>query len=506
MRADDHMMTLLTGGILALTLGVSVQNSTWIMDQFAPKVYSGAKQDAFALRAGIAQNLDVLSNDDFLAGSPLTIVSGPTCGLATVVDDKISYIGSSDCAGDVSFSYCVETDGTCEPAEVALNVRAGSDELMAQAKPATPPQMRTTRIKRIKSVSPTNAQPLERSPAQETRSTPEVVIAAVEEPSGGHDSKPHLPNEQVHALGNLSLLDEASPRLAQMEAFVTPQLLTPDFNQGDLQVDARIDASEPLLSFAAVVDVVALSDANVRTTTQDLGLGKRTDTRMRDDCDVQLSTQVLAGGVVHLAVEAPCYAGRSGYVQHAGLVFELEANEWGMAETIVPAFSLDAELLVSFGAVESGARIVQHVPEMSRMRRVALVWKGDADLGLHAFEFGAKRGSMGHINQRNSRDYQTAVEAAGGYLDHFEVRNGTYADIYTLPAGSASLNGAVSLAVTSQNQTCAQDLSFMTLHSLPGKALTSRSYEISAEACRLMEDAQPDQNLVPEIVLATNTR
>ena len=55
-------------------------------------------------------------------------------------------------------------------------------------------------------------------------------------------------------------------------------------------------------------------------------------------------------------------------------------------------------------------------------------------------------------------------------------------------------------------QSCGDSVSFMTLHSVPGEATTSRAYELSAEACQLLSVVKPDQNLVPEITLAANTR
>ncbi len=483
MSTDDHTMTILTGAVFAVVIGVSVQNSSWLMDQFAPKVYEGAAADAYVMRAGHSQNLDVLSNDDFASDASFRIVDGPACGTATFVKDKIAFIAPSTCTGEVTFSYCVETNGTCEPAEVALNIRgvAGSTTQVAEVKKEEVPKPRIKRIQRKK-------------PSKQDERT--VADA----------SKPYLPTDQIPAAGRLAPPDERAPRLTQAAGVVAPPLLAPDFDKAETTVQAKIDTTLPLLPFNAVTDVVALADAETVTTRNSLGLHTRTDTRLRGDCSVRLETQVQTGGIIKLSVDAPCFAGQAGRVQHAGLAFDIKTDKTGAVELEIPAFDTDAEMLVFFGNLQNGARIVQTVPEMKRMQRVALVWKGKAELGLHAFEFGAQNGSRGHVNPVNPRDYQTALEQAGGYLDRMEIRNGTHADIYTLPAGHSTANGAVALAVATRGQACEGDISFMTLHAEPGNEVTSRAYELTADACRLISQASPDQNLVPELKLAVQNR
>lgn len=485
MSNDDHTMTVLTGAVFAVAIGVSVQNSSWVMDQFAPKVYDGAVSDAYVMRAGHSQNLDVLSNDDFKEGATFQIVDAPNCGTATFVNDRIAFIAPKSCSGDVAFTYCVEANGTCEPAEVALNIRGGNAQQLTVAEAKPEPKQKIERIARTK-------------PAKQTRK-----VAQGDEAQVADASKPHLPTDLTQNTNRLAPADEAAPRLTnQVAGVVAPPLLAPDFDETETTVQAKIETTAPTLRFNSVTDVVALADAATKTTNNRLGLATRTDTRLRGDCDVRLETQVLSGGVIHLAVEAPCFAGQIGRVQHAGLVFDITTNEWGMGELDVPAFDVDAEMLVFFGATESGARIVQQVPEMSRLRRVALVWNGEADLGLHAFEFGADAGSRGHVNPVNRRDYHSAVQIEGGYLDRIKVREDTFADIYTLPAGTGASHGAVSLAVATRGQACDGEVSFMTLHAEPNAETTSRAYELTADACKLLSKASPDQNLVPELKLA----
>jgi len=492
MSADDHTMTVLTGAVFAVAIGVSVQNSSWLMEQFSPKVYDGAVADAFVMRAGHSQKLDVLSNDDFQEGAAFEIVDAPSCGTAEAIGNAINFTASANCAGPVSFTYCVQTNGTCEPAKVALNIRGKA--LTLAAADTKPQKQAKPRIKRIKRV------------VKKSTETPAPSKAIVDDRPVADASKPHLPKEQLNSLSRFTALDEVAPRLAHNSIVVAPPLLAPKFDEGDTQVTAMIDTTQPLLKFNAVTDVVALTDAVTTTTQSQLGLSSQTATRLRGDCDVELRTQVRSGGIIHLSVEAPCFAGEMARVQHAGLAYDLDANEWGMAEIEIPAFDVEAELLVSFEGTETGARVVQYVPEMSRLHRVALIWRGEAQLGLHAFEFGAERGSRGHVNPVNPRDYTAATTASGGYLDRIEIRDNTFADIYTLPGGKTTAGGNVSLAISTRSHGCDDTVSFMTLHAEPGQEMTSRAYELSSKACKRLVDASPDQNLVPQLALALNTQ
>lgn len=492
MSTDDHTMTVLTGAVFAVAIGVSVQNSSWLMEQFSPKVYRGAVADAFVMRAGHSQKLDVLSNDDFKDVASFEIVDAPSCGIAQAIDGAINFIAGPECAGPVSFTYCVQANGSCEPANVALNIRGTA--LTVAAAETAPQEPVKQRIKRVKRVA--------KKPSKTTASSSSVV----DDRPVADASKPHLPKEQLNSPSRFTPQDEAAPRLAQNAIVVAPPLLAPKFNEGDTQVTAMIDTTQPLLKFNAVTDVVALTDAVTTTTQSQLGLSSRTATRLRGDCDVELRTQVRSGGIIHLSVEAPCFAGETARVQHAGLAYDLDANEWGMAEIEIPAFEVEAELLVSFEGNETGARVVQYVPEMSRLHRVALIWRGKAELGLHAFEFGAEQGSRGHVNPVNPRDYKAATTASGGYLDRIEIRDDTFADIYTLPGGKTTAGGNVSLAVSTRSHGCDDAVSFMTLHAEPGQEMTSRAYELSAKACKRLVEASPDQNLVPQLALALNTQ
>lgn len=121
MFSDDRFMTMATGLVLAIAVGAMAQNSGSLMAFFTGETVTAGQDDQFMVRAGTDMNLDVLANDT--ASGTVVLLDTPICGsVRTDADGMIEYFDSAACSGDVTFSYCVEAEGECEPYRVALNV------------------------------------------------------------------------------------------------------------------------------------------------------------------------------------------------------------------------------------------------------------------------------------------------------------------------------------------------------------------------------------------------
>lgn len=124
MRTDDHMMTILTGLVLAIVLGVMAQKSDVLLGLFAEKQRIVARDDVFYVRAGASQTLDVLANDVVTGSDPvISIVDAPLCGSVGSQLDGIRITVPAACDGIQSFSYCLQGAGGCDVAKVSLNIR-----------------------------------------------------------------------------------------------------------------------------------------------------------------------------------------------------------------------------------------------------------------------------------------------------------------------------------------------------------------------------------------------
>ena len=125
MKADDRLMVILTAVVLVIAVGTMAQRSDFIMAAFGSVDEYEAVDDAYTVRAGRTQPLDVLSNDlnvqEDDAGRIL-IVQQPVCGTARRTGGQIEYLNSDACSGRMVFTYCVIQGDTCPSAEVVLNV------------------------------------------------------------------------------------------------------------------------------------------------------------------------------------------------------------------------------------------------------------------------------------------------------------------------------------------------------------------------------------------------
>lgn len=125
MKLDERFMTIMTAMFIIVGVGAVIQS-----DEDGSSLFGGGgtyepKPDNFTLRAGRAQTLDVLLNDqnpDRIDPTKLTLVQPPNCGTASVRDGAIQYSSPPNCDGSITMSYCVPFDGACEAVTVTLKV------------------------------------------------------------------------------------------------------------------------------------------------------------------------------------------------------------------------------------------------------------------------------------------------------------------------------------------------------------------------------------------------
>jgi len=146
--SNDRFMTMATGLVLAIAVGTMAQNSKSLMAFFTGEDISIGHDDQFTIRAGKEQVLDVLANDS-QTGS-ISIIDQPACGTVRAgTGDTLEFINSGSCSGNVSFAYCVPSEGDCEAFEVTLNVINVGDSI-----PATETQVASAAVEPAKTTPP----------------------------------------------------------------------------------------------------------------------------------------------------------------------------------------------------------------------------------------------------------------------------------------------------------------------------------------------------------------
>jgi hypothetical protein len=117
--------------------------------------------------------------------------------------------------------------------------------------------------------------------------------------------------------------------------------------------------------------------------------------------------------------------------------------------------------------------------------RVAVTWEGNADIDLHAFEFGANTGDRGHVWSGTRRSYREARRFGGGYMTVLGLGAGTgpQAEIYSLPLYRSD-SGLVEMSLSLAGDTaCNQDLAMRAVRTDTRHAATIRELRFKVTDC-----------------------
>lgn len=223
-------------------------------------------------------------------------------------------------------------------------------------------------------------------------------------------------------------------------------------------------------------------------------------------CDVTMSAEPAAGALVKLTLDAPCNASERLTLHHQGMMVTAATGKNGHLAITVPALAEKALFIASFASGD-GATALAEVPTLSLYDRVALQWRGDTGLGLHAREFGADYFGPGHVHAGTARDLGATARGDGGFL--VSLGDGTApdalrAEIYTFPRGAAHRDGTVALSVEAEitAENCDHPIEAQTLEIRDSAALRTRDLLLDMPGCDAMGDFLVLNNLVEDLTIA----
>lgn len=206
MLKNDRMMMILTGLVLAIFAGSMVKYGDRIMGLMSGTDIVVSQDDSFSVRAGSAQVLDVLSNDT--VKGQIVVLSRPGCGAIELTgSNKISFSSDESCQGEVEFAYCVDSEGTCTPNAVKVNIIS-----VSYAQNSTTPTPTTpARSSESNSVAPNNvpvrvvqdapefasfsvemAPPALAAPSMSELISPSIAMASIRQSAGGLNQTENL--------------------------------------------------------------------------------------------------------------------------------------------------------------------------------------------------------------------------------------------------------------------------------------------------------------------------
>ena len=204
-------------------------------------------------------------------------------------------------------------------------------------------------------------------------------------------------------------------------------------------------------------------------------------------CEIFLDPSVRSGANILLFLIAECKPNMPVTISHAGLEFTILTGPDGTANIVVPALQRTAEITATFadGSSESTVALVTQINDVTR---AAVTWRGDADLDLHAFEYGAVQGSDGHVWSGAARDYRSARLKGGGYLVELgdkSIEGGALAEVYTMPLGRSVQRGSISMTLEINNgdAVCGTDISARTLRTRADNDAGSRRIRFTVPNC-----------------------
>jgi hypothetical protein len=401
---DDRMMSMLTWTLVMLLIGTFIHRSDVVSDFFnggAPEF--ALNRDEVTVPANVLTPIDVLKNDTGLrerAAESLQITRQPACGRVFVRWGVTHYLPADRCAGRQSFGYTVTGHGEVEGEVIATVVVDDPAQGGTGATPptapapaptpapepvaATPPQAPAPDPVAAQSAAPQSGATAGDAGVPADRSAPTDLAAAADGVAEQPPAPPAAALQQVLPDSNQATSTPAAPALA-------PQLPAPETGG-----TAGVQATAPDAPVAVAPAPVPAPEA---------------------PCTVppSITVDVRPGALTIVSVEAPCDAGKVALLGYDTLEFGLALDGSGRGNVTVPGLqpSTEAEL-----RLPSGDGLAFELPfvDTNRLDRVAIVWDAPVRLDLHAFEFGARPGTGGHVGPDQPRSFAAVRRHGGGYL------------------------------------------------------------------------------------------
>ncbi len=233
----------------------------------------------------------------------------------------------------------------------------------------------------------------------------------------------------------------------------------------------------------------------------------RFDADPNQSCDATLKAVPADGGMIRVSLMSPCSNLEPVTLRHAGLSFSEQTTVNGRMTVEIPALVANATI---DAVMPNGQTISTNVdvPEALDFHRVALVWRGETGLQIHAQEFGAAMGASGHVWVGSPGRGDLGADAKGGYLEIFgdrAIANATRAEVYTFPAGVAQDSGVVRLSIQAEvrNTNCGGMVAAQTLQPDGLGGMISSDLTLRLPECNRIGEHMVLKNILRDLKIAS---
>ncbi|WP_155886704.1 hypothetical protein [Actibacterium atlanticum] len=220
-------------------------------------------------------------------------------------------------------------------------------------------------------------------------------------------------------------------------------------------------------------------------------------------CETSFRAKAMDDAMVKLSLRATCHSNEVVEFSQDRLRFSYLLPETGEMELMVPALS---DLSVFVAEMRNGDVLTApvQVPDASLFERVALQWRGETGLQLHAFEYGAAYGELGHV-------WAQAPQSGdqGGFLTRIGTAlplGGWQAEVYSFPQKTDTVPGAVRLNVEAEvtQSNCNRQILGETLQVDAAGQMQAVELSMSVPACDAVGEYLVLKNILRDMKIAQN--
>lgn len=225
-------------------------------------------------------------------------------------------------------------------------------------------------------------------------------------------------------------------------------------------------------------------------------------------CLTTLSTTASSAAMISVEISASCEPNQRFLLKQGNLKITSQTSAVGFAKMSIPALSLRPEITVLFDDGQFAKSNVA-VPEFAGYERVALQWQGQSGLAIHALEFGADYGRVGHVWREDPRSVDHAESAFGGFITRLggvDHPAAMHAEIYSFPSGATRRDGAIRLSVEAEitSFNCGKEVLAQTLQPKVASGAEMVDLKLRMPECDAVGDFLVLNNLLSDLKIAQN--
>lgn len=251
---------------------------------------------------------------------------------------------------------------------------------------------------------------------------------------------------------------------------------------------------------------------------------RRQRIRLADNCGApEITVQPMRAGLSSIAIASPCRAYTVVTFNYAGWSVTRFLDGTGKAKLDLDCFAGDGtpiQILFQDG-VSVSRRIITR--DLKKISKVAIIWRSEVNIDLHAFEFGAVIGGPGHVWHGAPSEFTGAKAAARfngigkGFMTTISNgdEQGDKLEVYTFWHGRQKLSRVVKMVADFKTRGaqpsgdyCGKgrlaEVKFQTVLTVRNKEVVRSNGAFASAPCNglLGEDARYNSKTVPDLVVS----